>query len=123
MIKAEHRRGNLTPTVLSISTVAIDSRNVATLRWHDLCRVLDLDLHTANPKKVKKRLAKEHPNVQFCEPQVGRPYALARVHTTTLISSKAAVCIHQRPIPGATNEIGAMPDLLDELHAAYAART
>jgi hypothetical protein len=120
MIKAEHRRGNLTPTTLPIATVAIDGKNVATLHWHDLCRVLELDPQTASPKQVKQHLVEKYPNVQFCEPKAGLPYALARVHTTTLISSRAAVCIHQRPIPGATNEIGAMPDLLDELHAAYA---
>jgi predicted transposase YbfD/YdcC len=37
----------------------------------------------------------------------------------TLISSAAAPCVHQRPIPGHTNENGAMPDLLEELEAAY----
>jgi predicted transposase YbfD/YdcC len=119
LIKAEHRRGNLGPTVLPFSAGAIDGKNVATLRWHDLCRVLDLDPKKASNAKVKKRLAKEYPNVQFCVPENGRPYALARVHTVTLISSLAAPCIHQRPIPGHTNEIGAMPDLLKEIHAVY----
>jgi hypothetical protein len=42
-----------------------------------------------------------------------------RVHTATLISSGPAVCIHQRPVPGQTNEIGAMPALLDELKGVY----
>jgi len=42
LIKAEHRCGNLKPTYLPVGTVAIDGKNVATLRWHDLCRVLDL---------------------------------------------------------------------------------
>ena len=37
----------------------------------------------------------------------------------TLISSKAAQCVHQRPIPGCTNEIGAMPQVLDELKSVY----
>jgi len=119
MVKAEHRRGNLKPSVLPIATGAIDGKNVATLRWHDLCRVLKLKPNKARPWKVKKLLAKQYPNVQFCMPEQGRPYALARVHTVTLISSKAACCIHQRPIPGRTNEIGAMPALLKELHAAY----
>lgn len=119
MVKAEHRRGNLEPTVLPIRTAAIDGKNVATLRWHDLCRVLDLDPNTANPKQVKKRLKKEFPNVQLCIPEEGQPYALARVHTVTLISSQAANCIYQRPIEGCTNEIGAMPALLKELRAAY----
>ena len=119
MVKAEHRRGNLTPTQLPVATAAIDGKNVATLRWHDLCRVLDLDPTTAKSKQVKNLLKKKFPNVQLCIPTDGMPYALARVHTVTLISSKAAVCIYQRPIEGRTNEIGAMPALLKELHQAY----
>jgi hypothetical protein len=47
LVKAEQRRGNLKPTVLPVGTVAIDGKNVATLRWHDLCRVLELDRATA----------------------------------------------------------------------------
>lgn len=119
MVKAEHRRGNLEPIQLPIRTAAIDGKNIATLRWHDLCRVLNLDPNRAKPKQVKKRLKRQYPHVQFCIPQDGDPYALARVHTVTLISSQAANCIYQRPIEGRTNEIGAMPDLLKELHAAY----
>jgi len=119
MVKAEHRRGNLQPTVLPIAAVAIDGKNVATLRWHDLCRVLELDPKTTRPERVKKLLAKRFPNVQLCVPKEGQPYALARVHTVTLISSQAACCVYQRPIEGRTNEIGAMPALLKELHRAY----
>ena len=37
----------------------------------------------------------------------------------TLISSAAAPCIHQRAIPGCTNENGAMPDLIDETLRIY----
>ena len=58
MTKAEHRRGNLAPTQLPVATAAIDGKNVATLRWHDLCRVLNLDSNTAKPKQVKKLLKK-----------------------------------------------------------------
>lgn len=36
-----------------------------------------------------------------------------------LVSSGPAVCIDDRPIPGDTNEIGAMPALLKELHQIY----
>jgi len=61
----------------------------------------------------------EQRTAQLCIPDVGEPHAKLRVHTATLISSGAAVCIHQRPVPGHTNEIGAMPGLLDELKAAY----
>jgi predicted transposase YbfD/YdcC len=119
MVKAEHRRGNLVPTQLPVATAAIDGKNVATLRWHDLCRVLELDPTTAKSKQVKKLLKKKFPNVQLCIPKDDMPYALARVHTVTLISSKAANCIYQRPIEGSTNEIGAMPALLKELRVAY----
>ena len=118
-VKAEHRRGNLKPTVLPFGAVAIDGKNVATLRWHDLCRVLELEQDEASPEQVKALLAERYPAVQFCEPEKGEPYALARVHTVTLISSDAAVGIHQRATLGHTNEIGSMPELLEELHAAY----
>ena len=97
----------------------LDGKNVATLHWHDLCRVLDLDPTTARPARVKKLLAKRFPHVQMCIPTEGEPYALARVHTVTLISSQAACCVFQRPIEGRTNEIGAMPDLLRALRKAY----
>jgi len=118
-VKAEHRRGNLEPTVLPVGTVAIDGKNVATLRWHDLCRVLELEQSEAQPEVVAALLAQRFPLVQFVVPSQGLPYALARVHTVTLISAAAAVCIHQRPTLGHTNEIGSMPELLAELHGAY----
>lgn len=59
MVKAEQRRGNLVPTQLPIATAAIDGKNVATLHWHDLCRVLDLDSTTATSKQVKRLLKKK----------------------------------------------------------------
>ncbi len=119
MVKAEHRRGNLKPTVLPVGTIAIDGKNVATLRWHDLCRVLDLKPTEASVEQVRMLLTERFPEVQFCVPKHGKPYALARVHTVTLISSEAAVCIHQRKTLGHTNEIGSMPELLKEIHTAY----
>lgn len=127
MVKAEKRRGNLEPTRLAVGAVAIDGKNVATLRWHDLCRVMDLEdgqgqtpLATAELiEQVRSLLAERYPEAQLSVPKAGEPYALMRVHTVTLISSDAAPCIHQRPIPGETNEIGAMPALLLELKAAY----
>lgn len=119
LVKAEHRRGNLKPTVLSDGTVAVDGKNVATLHWHDLCRVLKLEPTEASPDHVKALLAEQFPAVQFCVPAQGKPYALARVHTVTLISSAAAMCVHQRQTLGHTNEIGSMPELLREVHAAY----
>lgn len=118
-VKAEARRGNLKPTVLPVGTIAIDGKNVATLQWHDLCRVLEVDKTQAQPDQVKALLAERFPDVQLCVPKQGQPYALARVHTVTLISSDAAVCIHQRQTLGHTNEIGSMPELLEEVRAGY----
>ncbi len=119
LVKAEHRRGNLTATRLSMGAVAIDGKNIATLRWHDLCRVLELEESETTPDQVKALFAERYPDAQVCIPTQGKPYALMRAHTATLISSDAAVCIHQRPTLGHSNEIGSMPALLDELKAAY----
>ena len=119
LVKAEHRRGNLKATRLPVGTVAIDGKNVATLRWHDLYRVLKLKPAEVSPEQVKALFSERYPEAQVCVPEEGEPYALMRVHTVTLISAEAAVCVHQRPIAGHTNEIGSMPDLLDELKAAY----
>ena len=119
LVKAEHRRGNLEPTRLPVGTVAIDGKNVAALRWHDLCRVLKLAPAEATAPLVRLMLAERYPQAQLCVPDHGPPYALMRVHTVTLISAAAALCVHQRPIEGHTNENGAMADLLDELKAAY----
>jgi len=63
--------------------------------------------------------AERYPLAQVVTPTEGTPYALVRVHTVTLISAEASVCVHQRPIAGHTNENGSMPALLEELKAAY----
>jgi hypothetical protein len=119
LVKAEHRRGNLKPSRLAVGTAAIDGKNVGTLHWQDLCRVLSLDAQQASAAQVKQRLSEEYPEAQLCIPEHGEPYALLRVHTVTLVSSEAAPCIHLRPIAGSTNEIGSMSELLDELKAVH----
>jgi len=119
LVKAEHRRGNLKPTRLAVGTVAIDGKNVGTVHWHDLCRIFDLDPQEASAVQVKERLAEQYPEAQLCVPEQGKPYALMRMHTVTLVSSDAAPCLHLRPIAGCTNEIGSMGELLDELKAVY----
>ena len=119
LVKTERRRGNLEPSRLTVATVAIDGKNVGTLHWQDLCRVLRLDAQEASAAQVKARLSEDYPEAQLCIPQDGEPYALLRVHTVTLVSSEAAPCIHLRPIAGSTNEIGSMPELLDELKVVY----
>jgi hypothetical protein len=122
LVKAEHRRGNLKPSRLTVGTAAIDGKNVGTLHWHDLCRVLGLDERVASAEQVKARLFADYPEAQLCVPEQGEPYALMRVHTVTLVSSDAAPCLHLRPIAGCTNEIGSMVELLDELKAVYGKR-
>ena len=108
LVKAEHRRGNLKPSRLVVGTAAIDGKNVGTLHWQDLCRVLSLDAQQASAAQVKERLSAQYPEAQMCIPEQGEPYALMRVHTVTLVSSEVAPCIHLRPIAGSTNEIGSM---------------
>lgn len=119
LVKAEHRRGNLKPTRLSRGTVAIDGKNVATVHWQDMLRLLGLAAEETTPEAAATLFAEKYPLAQVCTPAQGLPYALIRVHTATLVSSKAAVPIHQRPIAGCTNEIGSLQALLDELKAAY----
>jgi hypothetical protein len=43
-----------------------------------------------------------------------------KVLNATLISSSAAVCVHQKPIPAWTNEMGYFEEFFDELRGAYA---
>jgi len=105
LVKAEHRRGNLKPTQLPWGTVAVDGKNVATIHWPDMLRILKLEPETATVKQGAKRFAKRFPLAQVVTPETGTPYALVRVHTVTLISSDAAVCVHQRPIAGRTGAV------------------
>lgn len=94
-VKAEHRRGQLRSKDLPIGLLAIDGKGLGKLDdWG-------------------------HPHVQKVAPSQGLPYGLARVHRAILVSSPAAVCVDTRPIPGDTNEIGAMPGVIKELHQVY----
>ena len=119
LVKAEHRRGNLAPTRLPHGTIAIDGKHVGTLRWHELCRLLGLNAAEATGDQVRALMTQRYPLAQLCVPADGQPYALLRSHSVTLISSDAAVCIHQRPIAADSNEIGSMPALVAQLHAVY----
>jgi len=118
-VKAEHRRGNLTANVLPFGMAAIDGKHVATLRWSELCQALKLESDKTTSNLVKELLREHFPHVQLCCPKNAEPYGLVRVHNVTLISSAAAPCIHQRTIPGHTNENGAMPDLIDDILCVY----
>lgn len=94
-VKKEHRRGRLKPSRLGLGVVAIDG------------------------KALGKVDVSKHKYVQNAHPKGGEPYGLCRVHRATLVSSEAAVCIDQRPIEGKTNEIGALPDFLEQLFDTY----
>ena len=95
-VYGEHRRRRLEPPdVMPIRAVAIDGKCVGIVEPSD------------------------HPMVQNVEPDDGEAYGTLMVHRATLVSSEAPVCIHQQPIPGATNEVGAMDTTLEALHEAY----
>lgn len=95
-ILAEHRRKALEPTVLPIRAIAVDGKCVATLD------------HAAN---------------RDCQKQSGAEgqaaHWLYRVVNATLISSSAAVCIDQQPIPAKTNDMGVFPSFFAGLMSTY----
>jgi len=94
-ILAEHRRKALEPTVLPIRAIAVDGKNVATLR-----------------ARVNRDCQRQDAE--------GQPTSwLYRVVNATLISAAAAVCIDQRPIPAATNDMGIFPAFYADLKRAY----
>lgn len=95
-IKVEHRRGSLRPVGdVPFGVVALDGKCLAGLdNWGS-------------------------ENAQKVQPENRPPYGKVTLHRTTLISSAAAVCVDQRPVPGDTNEIGACPTTLAELFATY----
>jgi predicted transposase YbfD/YdcC len=94
-ILAEHRRKALEPTVLPIRAIAVDGKNVATLD------------HEANPDCQKQ------------SPEDQAPHWLYRVVNATLISSTAAVCVDQQPIPADTNDMGVFPSFFAGLMRTY----
>lgn len=95
-VYAEHRRRRLKPLEwLPFGAVAIDGKCVGIVEPSD------------------------HPMVQNVNPKDKPAYGKLMVHRATLVSSEAPVCIHQQPIPGDTNEIGAIETTLDELFSAY----
>jgi len=94
-VKAEHRRGGLEPEVLPFGLAAIDGKGHGKLdEW-------------------------DHVSVQPVRPSNGPPYGLARVHRAHLVSSRACICLDQRPIPGTTNEIGSVCSFTERLIQTY----
>lgn len=94
-ILAEHRRKALEPLVLPIRALAIDGKNVATLD------------EAANSDCQKQ------------SPAGKDPHWLYRVVNATLISSSAAVCIDQLPIPAYTNDMGVFAKFYRDLKRTY----
>ena len=96
MVKAEARRGNLKPTRLPLSVVAIDGKEFDT---ND-----ELDHHL----------------VMKVQPDGDRQsYGRLRVHRAHLISADAAVCMDQLPIKGDTNEAGTIFDTVDQVISTW----
>jgi len=94
-ILAEHRRKALEPTVLPIRAIAVDGKNVATLRT-----------------RVNRDCQRQD--------TPGQPTSwLYRVVNATLISAAAAVCVDQRPIPAATNDMGIFRAFYADLCRTY----
>jgi hypothetical protein len=94
-VLAEHRRKALDPTVLPIRAISIDGKTNATLN------------EEANADCQKQN------------PQGQPPYWLYRVVRATLISSAAAVCIDQLPIPADTNDCGVFKAFFEDLLKTY----
>jgi hypothetical protein len=94
-VLAEHRRKALEPTLLPIRAISIDGKTNATLK------------EEANPDCQKQN------------PKGKPPYWLYRVVRATLISSAAAMCIDQVPIPADTNDCGVFKAFFDGLRKTY----
>lgn len=95
-VRAEHRRKSLVPNRLPVGVIAIDGK----------ARVVRDEAQT--PFFCQKQSAEGEP-----------AHYLYRVLNATLISSGAAVCVHQKPIPEWTNEMGYAREFFDELRQAY----
>jgi hypothetical protein len=94
-VLAEHRRRALEPTVVPIRFVSIDGKTVATL-----------------DSEVNRHCQRQQQQGQA-------PLWLYRVVRATVISSAAAVCIDQAPIPAATNDGGVFPSFFRRLRTTY----
>lgn len=94
-VLAEIRRKALEPTVLPIRAISIDGKTVATLNG-----------------EMNKDCQKQNPEGQ-------PPYWLYRVVRATLISSAAALCIDQQPIPADTNDMGVFKAFFENLGKTY----
>jgi len=140
LIKAEKRRGNLSPSGgLNFHVMAIDGKSLMVWRWAEWVRLTRLAwraLHKTNPGviiappfDIEDREPNEfevnclfkfvYYNVQLCSPQDGLPYGRTMVHRATLVSTSAAVVLMQRAILGSTNEAGMIEHTLLSLLANF----
>jgi Transposase DDE domain len=94
-VKSEYRRKSLAPTMLPMGVIAIDGKTTATLS------------------------EAVHPDCQKHSPKGQVPHYLHRVVNATLISSAAAVCIDQMPIPAKTNDMGVFASFYADLARVY----
>ena len=94
-ILAEHRRKALEPTVVPIRFASIDGKTVATLT-----------------SEVNRDCQRQQQDDQA-------PLWLYRVVRAVLISSAAAVCLDQKPIPADTNDMGVFASFFGELMGTY----
>ena len=122
-VKAEARRGNLEPTRLSRSTVAIDGKHLATIPEKRLRELIsqrtDLDGGALEPDELRRVLRTQFPYVKLQEGDDGRLHGLVAAHRSTLISAAAAPTVDQWPLAGRTNEWGTIELTVATLLKAY----
>lgn len=95
-VRTEHRRKSLVPTRLPVGVLALDGK--------------------------AREVRDEAQTPFYCQQQNAEgspPHYIYRVRGATLISSAAAVCVHQKPIPAWTNEMGYAREFFHELCQAY----
>lgn len=94
-VLTEHRRKALEPTVLPIRAISVDGKTIATLD------------------------GEMNPDCQKQNPEGQPPHWLYRAVRATMISSAAALCIDQMPIPADTNDMGVFKMFFEGLCKTY----
>ncbi len=119
-VKAEWNRKNLRNERLPRSTASIDGKCVGILRRYALVSVTTLVSGIIDPtdEEIEKVFGSRFPEVQIVHHDSGL-FGKMMVHRTTLVSSKAAACIDQWPVPGHSNEMGTIVTSLRELLLVY----
>lgn len=120
-VKSAWRRKGLQATRLPWNVVAIDGKHVGTVPESTVRKLLmnpGEEGQVISTAELKRRCADRFHGMQL-QDGAGGLVGLMRIHNVTLISSDAAVVIHQRPVAGKSNEIGEMRRLLPELFQYY----